>query len=412
LVTYRGVVVSVLKGFQRIEGVDAHFDLSKLGIALPGFIDMHVHLRGLELSYKEDEYSGTRAAAKGGFTLVVDMPNTKPFVRDLESLRMKIEALERYSYVDYGLFIGVNIDQHQLESMLRYPAVAGIKIYPEDFEHLPQLARIVPRGTLLVVHAEHPSLISEPDTAEARGYRYAYRPIEAELLAIEELAKMFASRSDVKIHITHATSRLSVIAAKKAGFTVDTCPHYLYLTCRDEERLGCLAKVNPPLREPETNKELLNALHLVDAITTDHAPHSLEEKSLPFNECPSGIPSIEVATSLMLELVNRGFLTLTKLAYLMSMNPAKILGLDRWGCIEPGCIASYTVIDPRKEVRISSESFVSKARYSPYEGMVVRGSIEATIVRGIPAYVDEVFTELVHGIPLSEVKKLGLEAER
>ena len=379
LVVKDGIVIDRKLGLERVHGVDSHLGLTSLGIAIPGAIDIHAHLRGLDLAYKEDEESGTLAAAKGGFTVVVDMPNTKPEIRSLTALRSKLEALKTNSAIDYGIFIGLPSNLRELKEMLSQEGVVGLKVYPQDLlklnrEHIEVLAEL---DSLLMLHAEHPAMIRE---GCERGKRWICRPIEAEIAAISYLKKVVAPH--VKIHVTHVTNVATLALAKSIGATVDTCPHYLLLTCEDEEKLGCIAKVNPPLRPRDVVEELLNNVNMLDSFSTDHAPHSIEEKCLDFSECPSGIASIEIAIPLTIDLAMRGFMLLDDIVRLWSIGPSKILGLRNWGCIEVGCIASYTIINPDKVTIVDPSQFVSKAKFSPYEGWKLRGGVVGTIVRG------------------------------
>lgn len=400
----RGVVVDRYRGFQRIPNVDKYIDLSRC-LALPGFIDMHVHLRGLELSYKEDEISGTRAAVRGGYTAVVDMPNTKPRLDNIVALQHKLSALSTYSYCDYGVYAAVphtsNISY--LSELLSLPGVMGFKIYPEDMEFATYVLRVLDRRKLMIVHAEDFKLLSEC----VAGQRWRCRSIEAELSAIAKLCSVVKRYSDerrARVHITHVTNPISVALAKSCGFTVDTCPHYLLLSSECEVELGCIAKVNPPLRSRSIQHSLASWLSMIDAIATDHAPHSLEEKKLPFELCPSGIPSIEIASLLVLDLMLREVIDLKTVMRLLSLGPATILGLCRWGCIARNCIASYTFVDPHKETRLENAVVESKAKYTPYRGSV-RVGICATIVRGQLAFhQDEVYKPRV--LPLTEVQRL------
>ena len=400
----RGVVIDRYSGFQYILNVDKHLDLSRC-LALPGFIDIHVHLRGLELSYKEDEFSGTRAAVRGGYTAVVDMPNTKPRLDSIVALQHKLSALSIYSHCDYGVYAAVphTSNTSYLKELLNLPGVMGFKIYPEDMEFVTYVLKVLDIHKLMIVHAENPKLLSECGA----GSRWRCRSIETELSAIAKLnsiVKQYSDKRRVRIHITHVTNPLSVALAKSYGFTVDTCPHYLLLSSEHEIEMGCLAKVNPPLRSRNVQYSLASWLPMVDAIATDHAPHSLEEKKLPFELCPSGISSIEIAPLLILDLMMRGVIDIKTVMRLLSLGPANILRLCRWGCTARNCIASYTFIDLHKETHLENAVLESKAKYTPYRGSV-RVRICATMVRGQLAYHQgEVYKPRV--LPLTEVQRL------
>ena len=390
-----GVVSDVKQGFFRIPGLKL-FDLSKW-IALPGVIDMHVHLRGLELAYKEDEMSGTRAAAHGGVTAVVDMPNTVPRLDSVEALSRKLVDLYAKSWVDYGVFVAVPRDGNHrgLLAMLSMPGVAGVKVYPEDYAVLQSLAHRIPPKTLIVAHAEHPALLRE---GCGFGERWRCRPIEAEIEAINFLDMVTRQAQDLRIHVTHVTNSLVAVYAKRRGFTTDTCPHYLRLTCLDEAKLRCLATVNPPLRPPEIATDLLSHLNEIDALSSDHAPHAANEKSDDI--CMPGISSLDFYTPLITDLVKRGLLELEDVVRLTNLGPQRILGLEGWGCIERGCLASFTVVDLSATVRIDSSFMESKCKVSPYMGSELWGRVVATIVRGFVTYLEGELYERCNAKPL------------
>ncbi len=385
-----GVVVASVLGDYDFSSVDAKYDLVDYGIAMPGFIDMHVHLRGLELSYKEDEESGTRASVHGGFTLVLDMPNTIPPINTVEALNRKVEQLKSRSYTDYGLYIGLG-DLEQFKSMVLRSEVVGVKIYPHDMKKpLLRYLELFPKNKLVVVHAEDIHMLKE---SCGEGYRWICRPVEAELNAIASFVNM-SRELGFKLHITHITSYRGCVLAKtmSSSTTLDTCPHYLLLDNDIEKRFGCLAKVDPPLRPRYIVEELRYAFRagLIDAVVSDHAPHSIDEKKLSFSDCPSGIGGIELVFSLLNSFSESLRISLSDIARFLSLNPTKILGLSSWGCIEPGCIASYTVVDPKKEFELKIDFFETKARESiiyTYLFKKLRGLVTATIVRGKPVFL-------------------------
>ncbi|MDK6028469.1 dihydroorotase [Ignisphaera sp. 4213-co] len=366
-------------------------DLTEYGVALPGFIDIHTHLRGLELAYKEDEESGTKAAARGGYTAIVDMPNTKPRINNFNALKLKLEKLNANAYTDFGVAISPPLDRDFNEFKLlvkRSEVVAVGELFPEELNTLPQVIEVMAQAKIkkpVLIHPEHISFISECE----KGFRWLCRPLEAELKSLIEVYRIVSNNfRHIPIHITHATNPVSIVYAKKLGFTVDTTPHYIYLSNEEEYSKGCIAKVNPPLRHSSTRNIMTEYIGYVDAISTDHAPHSITEKSQDFNACPPGIASIEIAPSLMLNLVSKNVIDLNTLIRLLSLGPSKILGLEKWGCADTGCIASYTIVNLEKSWVIDSSNFYSKACYSPYDGLRIRGSVEATIIRGTVVHLN------------------------
>jgi len=364
---------------------DEELDLRKRGVViLPGLIDLHVHMRDFELSYKEDFRSGTMAAAAGGFTVVADMPNTLPPVNKPSVLRERERTARKKSFVDYALYYGVPESPRHLTDIVPELAV-GVKIfmhrefYSEEKREMvvKTLEFVREKGMLAVVHAEKPGF-------ERRTKLGLERAPEAEAEAIKEIAEL-SERTGFRLHITHISSALGAgvfAKAKKRGVSGDTSPHHLLLTKKDAEKIGGIAWVEPPLRDARDRDVLLKMLRrgIIDAVASDHAPHSLEEK---LSDPPApGFPSIEILASLMLTLVRRGGLRLEDFVRACSTRPAEILGLRRMGAIEEGMLANLTAVDLRKKFRIDPSRFISKAKFSPFAGKEVTGAPVVTIVRG------------------------------
>lgn len=376
-------------------------DLRSNGLLLPGFIDIHVHLRGLKLSYKEDEESGTKAAARGGFTAVIDMPNTLPKIDNKQALQEKIEALKSKGRTDFGVYISPSNCIEEMNDIIDEEGVVGVKIFPQDLHLTPKVIDLITSRNLdkvVIIHAEHPHMLNDCEA----GSRWLCRPIESELAALDIVYNHI--KKDVRIHITHVTNTLTLSLAKKYMFTTDTCPHYLYLDASHEKDLGCIAKVNPPLRSRSTKSMLLKLLNSLDAISSDHAPHSLYEKQSDFLYCPAGIASIELTSSLILNLVSLNIINLHDVVRLLSRGPSKILGLKRWGCMYADCVASYTVIDMNRDLYVDPESFYSKSRFSPYRKDIgiLKGRVTATIARGRLIYIDGELNERIHPEPVTK----------
>jgi len=402
LIIENGIVIKRILGeYKEICKEVNCIDLRKYGITLPGFIDIHTHLRGLRLEYKEDERSGSMAAAKGGFTAIVDMPNTLPEINNVNALKLKLEKLALHSYVNYGIYVSPSNEPNELNNMLKYDGVVGVKIFPKDLKYLQRTLDVVRKiknsNKIIIIHAEHPAGIDECEA----GSRWRCRPIELEIMFLNYMERYIRKKD--RIHITHVTNPLTLTYAKRLHFTIDTCPHYLYLNALDEYKHGCIAKVSPPLRTETTRRILINMLQHFDAISTDHAPHHINEKIDLFENCPSGIASIDFAASLILNLIHLNIINLNDVIRLLSLGPAKILGLTRrWGCFEKGCIANYTIVDPYKEVLIKSSETFSKAKYSPYEDMKIRGAVTGTIIGGSIVYLDGEIIEKPNAIPLTK----------
>ena len=374
-------------------------------VVLPGFADMHVHLRGLELSYKEDEYTGTAAAAVGGVVAVADMPNTKPPLREPGALRLKLERLSRLSVVDYAVYAGVPYDSRHAWRLASEPVI-GFKVYPEDLESraLPRVLEAAgDRGLLVVLHPEHPWLMPGADYSYERD---VYRGCESEEYAVEVMEELVESLgSPPRVHVTHASCSGTVVRAKRAGFTVDVAPHHLAASRELARTHGwCLSKVNPPLRG-ETERARLYSLvleGLVDAVASDHAPHAAEEKYWrPPYSCSPGFPWLEWWPGLLLRMLWR--VSPRAVVDLGSRRPAEILGVEWWP-IEEGSQATFSVFSLDAS-RIAGPRY-SKAAYTPFH-LEEYNPCLATVIRGVPVMIEGVVASGVLGANLARARRVG-----
>lgn len=381
---------------ERISGFNnglKYLDLRGLNsLGLPGIIDIHVHLRGLEYSYKEDEHSGSLAAISGCITSVIDMPNTKPQVRNVKVLDYKLRALKEYTTIDYGIYAGIPENPGEAFKLADKP-IAGFKIYPEDLRAprriLCEVLRAAEsRGLLVIIHPEHPDIIDFVDYGYYRGF---YRSCIAETLAIDEVKNLVLEcSSKPRIHITHISCPQSIIKAKSFRFTVDVTPHHL-LWDQDSYKplfnLWCESKVNPPLRGIIEKSILWNLLleGYIDAIASDHAPHSNSEKLwLTPSQCLPGFSSLENwPGALVLVFYRLGLLDL--FSKLTSINPAKILGVKGYGCIDVGCYANLSIFT--LDTIDSPGNIYSKSKITPYIN-TKRLKCLANIIRGRLVYYD------------------------
>ncbi len=379
-------------------------------LILPGFIDIHTHLRDLNYSYKEDYLTGMSAAAAGGVVVVCDMPNTDPPTNTLSNLILKLKVVKSKALIDYCIYYGLPKELNGLNEVIKY--VVGFKLYPNDlFENtnLRVLKEVVnvsaSNDLLIVIHAEHPKYflsnvppgMERPKEAELRG-------VEDALETINDLAKDVDKL--VRVHVTHVSTSevISLINELKRKYSrtiklsLDITPHHLLLN-RNYYRLGAgLYKVYPTLKDPYDNLGLYKALinGYVDAIATDHAPHSIEEKLRPYKEALPGYPGLETVVPLLLTLVSRGLLTIDDLIRYYSYGPAKLLGLSNvLGRLSRGYYASLVVIDLSDEFVIDPSKFFTKGKYSPFKDWLVKGRPYLTMVRGKVVYENgEVLTNL------------------
>ena len=390
IVVERDSVVSVEGGSR---GAGEVYDYRGLGsVAVPGIVDLHVHLRGLLQSYKEDEESGTKAAARGGVAVVADMPNTTPFLNTWRAVREKLEALEEGAVVDYALYSGVPDNYRELERILELP-IAGFKIYPKDYggsilcKLFSEASR---RGLLVVVHPEDPYM----SRVEAGWSREVYQNCSSELSAVDYMLSLYYSCGKPRIHFTHLSCPTvfeRVLRKALAGEKVscDTTPHHLLASMKTSKPFSwyCYEKVNPPLRSQLKSWTLFQKI--VEAvlssapcsIASDHAPHAdWEKREHPFL-CPPGIASLEYWPGAVARIAERRLVDIIIAA--TSTNPARTLGLKKLGEIKPGSTASITVFGPPgRSLYTPKYSRARHAYYSMLEGLETL----LTLVRGRPVY--------------------------
>lgn len=365
-------------------------------IILPGAIDSHVHFRDFNQSHKETWETGSRAAVKGGVTTVVEMPNNDPPIVTEERLRKKKRLANEDSVVNYGLYFGVGKNLEMVDKISG--DIQGYKIFMAKstgslkMTNRGRLAKAFKKlgktKEVLGVHPEDQEVNSSFGKVEKPLDHAKSRPRISEALAVATAVEL-ASRYGVKLHCLHVTNKYSLKVleeAKERGVdvTVETCPHYLYFTEEMLSEKGNLAKMNPPLRKEEDRKALLEALRsgLINTVASDHAPHTLEEKSKEVSEAPSGVPGTEMLVPLVLNLVNEREISLKRAVELISKNPAQRFGFKNKGTIEKGKEANFTVVDLDKEKEVKREDIASKCGWSPYEGMELQGWPVMTFVRG------------------------------
>lgn len=363
-------------------------------IVLPGMVDMHVHMRDLGEAHKEDWFTGTLSALAGGVTFVADMPNNKPPARSVEVLSAKEVEASKKAVVDYGFYIGLPERGGELARAASF-GIVGLKLYPEDLSEASltqSLREAAALGLLVVVHAEDPTLLRAAGTLAERAFAShgILRPPEAEEQAVR-FASYLAKRLGLRLHLTHVSSaaglRAALEAKTEALATLDAAIHHLLLSDEVVDGLGGLAKVNPPLRSRSDVAALQRALKsgLLDAVVTDHAPHSLEEKlGSDYDAVAPGFPGLELCLPLLISVVARGAAPL-KILDLYSCAPAEILGVPK-GKISVGRDADLVLFNVKERWRIEGRKLRSKAKYTPFEGFEVPGRVEKVLVRGVLAY--------------------------
>ena len=370
---------------------------------MPGFIDLHVHLREPGLEYKETIATGAMAAAAGGFTSVCPMPNTKPSTDTPEKIRAIIEKAKTDSKIHILPIGAISIGQEGKElADIKGMAEAGAVAFSEDGKSVMNsalyaegLKAAAKAGVPVFAHCEDIDLVrggvmNAGKRAEELGLPGITNAVE-DIITARDI--FLAKETGVKLHLCHCSTKDSVkmiAMAKAEGLPVsgETGPHYF--TMIDEEIPEDFGnyKMNPPLRGKEDKEALIQALqdNVLEAIATDHAPHSKEEKEQTMLKAPFGIVGSETAYALTVtELVKTGKITMTQLVERMSTSPAKILGINK-GSLQVGMPADITIADTDAEWIIDPEKFYSKGKNTPFAGKKVYGKIYYTIADGNIAF--------------------------
>ena len=366
-------------------------------VILPGFCDVHVHFREPGFSYKETMETGSRAAAHGGYTAVMTMPNLKPAPDSKENLDVQLEAIKRGAVIPVYPYGTITVGQageslSDMESMAEH--VMGYSDDGRGVQSLEMMEKAMLKAKsldkIIVAHCEDNSLlfggyIHDGEYAKTHGHKGICSASEyAQIIRDIELVK----KTGCKYHVCHISTKESVEAIRRAkaegvDITCETGPHYLTLNDMDLEEDGRF-KMNPPIRSEADRLALVEGIldGTVDMIATDHAPHSNEEKSRGLKDSAMGVVGLESAFAVLYtKLVLPGIITLEKLAEIMSVAPRKRFGVKS--------DAGFCVFDVSEEYEINPDEFLSMGRATPFEKMAVRGRCLATIYGGKAVYVDE-----------------------
>lgn len=405
-------ICDVLTEDQRIIGVKEHIEEqadrvidAKGCYVMPGFIDLHVHLRDPGLEYKETLETGGKAAAHGGVTTVCAMPNTKPVIDTKERVEDVHTRAKEDSPVHVIQLGAVTVSQAGEElADIEGMAEAGCHAISEDGKSVMNaslyregMRRAAASGIAVFAHCEDIHMVeggvmNADQKAEALGLKGITNAVEDVIVARDIL---LAKETGVQLHLCHCSTADSVrmvAEAKKDGLpvTAEVCPHHFIMTTDDITEDDGNFKMNPPLRSKADVEALREGLknNIMDVIATDHAPHAEQEKDKSMKDAAFGIVGLETSVALTYtELVETGVLTPMQMAEKMSYNPAKILGLsEEKGSISEGKIADIVIFDPSKEYEIDKHTFFSKGKNTPFHGKKVKGEVRCTIVDGVPVY--------------------------
>jgi len=374
---------------------------------LPGAVDGHVHMMDPGYTDREDFTTGTRAAARGGVTTVIDHHRTVPQVFGAAELIEKRNYLENRAVVDFGLLGGLSLTNLKALRGMWEAGALGFKgftcaLHEADALLSGNLMEILDEirafDGIALFHCEDDSLLKKKEEQLRKQGRKdplsvsEWRSPEAEELAVRNLIYA-AEKTGARVAVAHTSLPSLVLeqaAARAQGVRIftETCAQYLYLTEEDLKKQGPFAKFTPPPRKREEVEKLqwCAAQGLIDMVNSDHCPYPYADKEAGLKDiwqAPFGIPGVETTTRILLDLVSRGLLTLPQVAYLRSERPAMIYGLTgQKGSLRLGCDADLILVDLKRKVRFDNAQVVSKCGWTPYHGREVTGDVVTTLVRG------------------------------
>lgn len=395
---------------------------------IPGIIDGQVHFRDPGLTHKGDIYSESKAAVAGGVTSFIDMPNTFPNVLTIEILEEKYQIASEKSLANYGFFLGVNGDNLDYVINLDTTKLLGVSddgLYftkkgnlladnPETMEKLFANCK-----SIIAIHSEKEQIVEENENIYREKYGddvpIEFHPIIRSEKACYEATKRaidIANKHKARLHILHLTTEAETylfrndIPLQEKNITTEVSVHHLWFSDADYKRLGNLIKWNPAIKTEKDKKGLLKALldNRIDLVTTDHAPHTLEEKQKPYFQSMSGAPIVQHSLNIMLEFYKQGLISLEKIAEKMCHNPAILYRIEKRGFIREGYFADLTIVDLHSSWTVSQENILSKCGWSPLDGTTFQAKVTHTFVNGNLVYENGRFNETIKGQALKSKK--------
>ncbi len=378
-------------------------------LLFPGVVDDQVHFREPGLTHKEDLFTGSQACAAGGVTTFLEMPNTKPSAITVDRIEEKYRLAERKCVVNFGFYIGAS--QDNLQELMTAKNLPGIKIFigsstgdllVDDQE---TLERIFANTTLpICAHCEDESTVRAnreqfADRTEVH-FHSKIRDERAAWIATKRAIDL-ASRHRHRFHVLHVSTaaELEPIAQARPWVTAEVCPHHLFFSIEDYDRLGSWIQMNPSVKTKADCEALWKGLKsgAIQVIATDHAPHTLEEKQQPYPQSPSGLPAVENSLALFMNESYHGRCSWEQIAHWMSDAPARVWGLVGKGRIEVGYDADLVLVDPMLKKTIANERQWTKSKWSPWHGTTLAGWPVRTWVAGQTVYQDGVVLNVQAG---------------
>lgn len=365
---------------------------------LPGVIDDQVHFRDPGLTHKEDLHTGSLACAKGGVTTFLEMPNTKPTTTSVVALHDKLALAASKCVVNYGFYIGATPDN--VDELRKAERTPGIKIFIGSstgdllVDEQSALERIFAETSLpICAHCEDEATVRANRDRLGGGTTHAdhskIRDHQAAIIATKRSIDL-AVRHKHRFHVLHTSTadETELFRDSHRLITAEACPHHLFFSIEDYDRLGSLVQMNPSIKTKADQQGLWQALHdgRIQVIATDHAPHTLEEKARPYPESPSGLPAVENSLALMLDAFHHGHCTLEQIVHWMCDAPARVWDIVNKGRIEEGYDADLVLVDLHRQHTIRNEEQLTKSKWSPWHGVTLTGMPVRTWVMGQTAF--------------------------
>jgi dihydroorotase len=408
--------IEIEPNYKVIDGTDKHL--------FPGIIDGQVHFRDPGLTHKGDLYTESKAAIAGGVTSFIDMPNTVPNILTVESLKEKYEIASTKSLANYSFFLGVNgdnIDDVIKTDTSQFIGVSDDGLYftkkgnlladnPEIMEKLFANCK-----SIIAIHSEKEEIVEKNEQAFREKYGddipAKFHPIIRSTEGCYEATKRaieIAEKHNARLHILHLTTEAEThlfrndIPLREKKITTEVSIHHLWFADKDYEKLGMLIKWNPAIKTEQDKEGLLKALldDRIDIITTDHAPHTLEEKEQSYFKSMSGAPMVQHALNCMLEFYKKDLISLEKIVDKMCHNPAILYKMTNRGFIREGYCADLTLVDLNSKWTVAKENLLYKCGWSPLEGTIFQTEIKQTFVNGNLVYDNGLWNEDEKGMAI------------
>lgn len=404
-----GPNIQVKEAVQELNGAGLHL--------LPGVIDDQVHFREPGLTHKATIGSESRAGVAGGVTSFMEMPNTSPAALTQELLEDKYAIAAGTSPANYSFFMGVANDNAEevLRTNDKKQDVCGIKIFMGSstgnmlVDNFVTLNKIFSGTELLIAtHCEDERIIAANKEKYKEAHDASFHPLirdEEGCFESSFTAVQLAKQHGTRLHILHISTEkelrlfTNMLPLSEKKITAEVCVHHLHFTAADYDRYGNLIKCNPAIKAPHHRDALWEALldDRLDIIATDHAPHTWDEKQLPYAQAPSGVPLVQHSLPLMLQYVNEGKISLEKVVEKMSHAPAECFKIRERGYIREGYFADLVLVDMKGATTIGKENILYQCGWSPFEGHTFPSRITHTLVNGNIVYENGRVLDLVKG---------------